>query len=618
VSAQEERSALDLPPALYDQALDALRAFPDGIPPRRGLNLARRPEPEGDPLSPEEAKNVVREALNPLPIDPVTLRRRLTALGTSDRHLYPIRSAVAALPLPDGQREAARSLSRQLIRTGTTRSAVLVGLALSVRLGEPEDIPYLRVLGLCREFTRAAVDALDALDRQSAAVLWLAVHARRDETRPLIRALWAGDPRAVRTELAAFPAGGRSLDATVARRIAEATRLPELLDQHPTDPVLLARAGRLLVRMGCAGDGPTDLLAYRDAPALYDGVVTRAGLLPPTLDNHAALVSLALDLSSGPGVLLDRPPGRRPALLESLGSLLAEPRWASTADTDDTDGGGDAEGADTDRRLRVDWIRRTGQRPFTRPATTGGLRIEVVAGDPVDRAPVETRILIDGRPVVPEAFARGPAHSPEYLLDDDRLRAGPEPHEVQLAEALCTEGCCGALHVTIRRDGDQVVWENWRRPETLPGSREPAPELPDHRFDALAYDAEIDRARTDRSWSWPARTMARLIKAGLRERPELLSRWDAALGWISSGFDDPDTAVVTFWYAPGLGSGTPEADSLQFCWVVPDDGTAPEAQAAAVLRRLAEEDPTSYARVCGGSRERAEELGFPWPERVRI
>jgi hypothetical protein len=316
------------------------------------------------------------------------------------------------------------------------------------------------------------------------------------------------------------------------------------------------------------------------------------------------LLSLALDLSSGTGVLLDWPPGRRAALLELLGRLLAEPRWAVAGAT----------GSEADKRRRADWIRRTGRRPFKRPATPDKFRIEVVAGDPADREPVETRVLIDGRPVVPAVFGRGPVHSPEYLLDDGRLRAGEEPREVRLAEASCTEGCCGALYVTIRRDADQVVWENWR--QTMPGPCEPAPELPTYRFDASAYDTEIARAETDCSWPWRTRTIARLIKTGLIEKPDLLSQWDASRGWISSGFDDPDTAVVTFWYVPGLASGRPErADSpLQFRWVIPDDGTPPEAQAAVALRRLAEEDPKSYARVCGGSRERAEELGFPWPD----
>ncbi|MER6047751.1 hypothetical protein ABT168_09840 [Streptomyces sp. NPDC001793] len=605
MSAQEERDARTLPPALYDHALRLLRESPDGVPPRRGYSLPQQPEPNEGALLWEEAEIAIRQALNPLPVDSTTLHHRFARLGIRGRHAPLIRSAVAGLPLPAGQQDAARSLGRQLTRTGTTVPAVTVGLALLIRLGEHEDIPYLSTLGLLREFTRPAIDALDSLDHQSAASLWLATYPRRDELRPLIRALRTGDQQAIRTELIAFPTTPRFVSPSAARRIVEATQLPDLLGQHPCDTALFARAGRLLVRMGGSCEGRTELLAYRDALTLYESVVARADLLPPTLDHHATLLSLALDLSSGAGVLLDWPPGRRAALLASLGWLLAEPRWASLAN---------AAVGEAGQRLRAGWIQRTGRQPFTLPATPGSLRVEVVAGDPVDREPVETRILLDGRPVVPAAFGRGPAHSPEYLLDDGRLRAGPEPHEVQLAEAYCTEGCCGALYVTIRREGDQVVWENWRGLRTMPGSRDPAPELPAYRFEAAAYDAEITRAETDRSWSWPARTVARLITAGLREQPGLLTQWDARRGWISSGFDDPDTTVVTFWYEPGLAVVKPEGNPLQFRWIVPDDGTPPQAQAAAALRRLAREDPKSYGRVCGGSRERAEELGFPWPD----
>ncbi|MDH6229109.1 hypothetical protein [Streptomyces sp. MJP52] len=603
MSAQEERDALTPPTALYDHALRLLRESPDGFPPRRGYSLPRKTVTGEDPLSWGEARSAVLEAFSPLPDDPATLHRRFERLGIRDRHRHLIRSTVAGLPLPAEQAAAARTLGRRVIQTGTTASTVTAGIALLGRLGKPEDVPYLSVLGLFRDLTGPAVKALDVLDRPSAAVVWLAVHARRDELQPLVRALWAGDGQAVYPELVALAASPRFVSSTVARRIAEASQLPDLLDHRPSDTGLLARAGSLLVRMGRSRDDPTDLLACRDALRVYDGVVGRAGLLPPTLDNAAMLLSLALDLSSGTGVLLDWPPGRRAALLESLGRLLAEPRWAVAGAT----------GSEADQRLRADWIRRTGRQPFKHPDLPDRFRVEVVSGDPADREPVEARVLIDGRPVVPAVFGRGPAHGPEYLLDEGRLRAGTEPREVQLAEADCTEGCCGALYVTIRRDADQVVWENWRH--TMPGSREPAPELPAYRFDASAYDTEIARAETDCSWSWRARTVARLIKAGLIEKPDLLSRWDAGRGWISSGFDDPDTAVVTFWYVPGLASGSPErADSpLQFRWVVPDDGTPPEAQAAAALRRLAEEDPKSYARVCGGSRERAEELGFPWP-----
>ncbi|MFE2106299.1 hypothetical protein ACFXAF_10570 [Kitasatospora sp. NPDC059463] len=189
------------------------------------------------------------------------------------------------------------------------------------------------------------------------------------------------------------------------------------------------------------------------------------------------------------------------------------------------------------------------------------------------------------------------------MPDDGLLRARAHAREVRLAEVSCTEGCCGALHVTIRRDGDQVVREDRRRTAAGPGG----PGLPSYRFDARLYDAEVARAGSDRSWSWPARTVARPIGAGPIERPDLLGRWDARPGRVGTGLDDPGTTVVTFWYLPGPASGTPERPdrALRFSWDIPDDGTAPGARAAAALRRPAEEDPRP-TRGC-----RAEARGGP-------
>ncbi|MDQ0831009.1 hypothetical protein QF032_002853 [Streptomyces achromogenes] len=635
----------DLPPALYEQALSLRRQSPEGLPPGRGFDLPGSPaeaRAEDPTLSHKEAAVVVPGALDPLPADAVALHRRFAELGVRACHRRAVLYAVAALPLPAEHRPAARSLARQLTRTGTTVPAVTVGLALLARVGEPEDVPHVFVLGLVRSLTGAALQALDVLDRRAGAVVSLLSSAGRHELRPLVRALAASvsvsasveaDDAAVRRELTAFPAGPRFLDAGTARRVAEAARLPDLLAAHPADPELLARAGLLLVRIACEGDAPGELLGYRDAPGVYETVVGRAGLLTPTLEHHAMLLSLALSLSSGTGALLDWPPGRRESLLAALGRLLARPAWTSLTDPDGTcdPAGGSADaartgaagvgpdtGVDPDTaaawRRRAGWIRRTGRRPFTGAATAGGgLRIEIVAGDPEGgRASLETRVLVDGRPLVPALFPFGPAHGPEILLDEGLLRADTEPRRVRLAEAWCTEGCCGALHVTVRRDGDEVVWEDWRRP-ALPGSRGPAPAVPALRFDAAAYDAEVTRAETDGDWSWRARRTARLVKAGLTARPELLTRWDARRGWIGTGFDDPDTVKVNFWYQPGLAAGRPEGDPLVFQWAVPDDGAPPREQAEAALRRLAEEDPKHYSRVSGGTRERAEELGFAWP-----
>ncbi|MFE5872378.1 hypothetical protein ACFQ6V_27515 [Streptomyces roseifaciens] len=616
MSPQEERGALTPRTSLYTYALRLRDAEPDGRPSRRGYRLpdpdpAPAPAPQPGNLDRADARAAATDAVAPLLSDPDTLRaadevhRRLRELGV---RVADVRNALAGLPLED--EAAARALGRRLVRTGTSAPAVSVGIDLLARLGEPEDVPHLKVLGLFRSFARPVIAALTAIDCPTGALVWLSRYTEGRELRRLVDALLSRDDQAARDGLLAVPLDPRAVGSETARRIAEAVMLDDIISDDPVDAPTLAQAGRLLVRMARADDYKYEILTYDRAAAAYEAFVTRASRLPPGLDHYAILLSVALDLHSGPSVLLGWRPGQREALLESLESVLTAPAWAAVP-TDsgliDPDLTGPAE------RRRAQWIRRAARQPFTHPAAPGRLRIEVVVRDPAVPESVETRVLIDGRPLVPEVFGRGSVHSPEYLLDTGRLRATAEPREVRLAEAYCTEGCCGALHVTIRRDGDQVVWRDWRRPRALPSGR-PAPELPEYRFDAAAYDAEIARAETDRSWAWPARNTARLIAAGLRDRPDVLARWDARLDWAGTDFGEPDTIAVSFTFRPGIAAGRRDKDGhyLQFIWELQDDGTPAEQQAAAALHRLSTADPKGYAQVRGGSRESAEALGYPW------
>ncbi|MET9378035.1 hypothetical protein ABZX98_28540 [Streptomyces sp. NPDC002992] len=607
MSAPDERGALTPRPSLYDYALRLSAAEPDGRLPAGGYPLPDQP-PRPERRSPRgwrETSEALVDALTTLLADPDTTRaadevhRRLRELDAREHH---VRRVVPDLPLVD--EAAARALGRRLTRTGTSAEAVGAGLCLLARLGEPEDIPYLRTLGLLRDFMGTAVQALTPLDRPTAALVWLTVRVRNRELRPLVDALAVHDHKAVRATLVAMNLHPRALGPQTARRIAEAMGLADILRAEPVDAAVLAQAARLLSRMTSQRDYRPEILSYEQAVSAYEAVVTRASLLSPTLDHCATLLSLALDLHSGPSRLLPWPPGRREALLDILESVLHSPEWSAVADR---------EPDDPDDQRRTHWIRRTARQPFSARPGSSRLQVEVAVRDPADPDCAETRFLIDGRPLVPEAFGRGPGNSPEYLLDSGRLRATPEPREVQLAEAYCTEGCCGALHVTVQRDGDHVVWRDWRR--TASGRRG-QPHLPAYRFDATAYDAEITRAEHDHSWAWPARITARLLAAGLRDRPELLTRWDARFGWVGTDFHDPDTTVLSFTFRPGLATGRQDTNGswLQFLWRLPDDGTPPDLRAAAALRLLETTDPKTFARVGGGSREYAKELGFPWPE----
>ncbi|MEU2247366.1 hypothetical protein [Streptomyces sp. NPDC019224] len=586
MSAPEERGALtSRPSSVYACALRVQRAEPEGpwsradaAPPVPRSGPANRPSRDFTRTRDELAR-----LLGPLLVAPdaveaaAEVHRRLAALDPPVRHRT-LRILITALPVENQER--ARALARVLVRTGVSYPAVCTGLALLIELGEPEDVPYLRTLGVLRTLVRPVVHALDAIDRPAAAVLALRNHNGAPDLQPLLAALDSGDRAAVRERLVSLPG---DMAPESARRVAEASRLAELLaavhDLPPSEGgELVAQAGRLLFRMTTLRDYQPEILFYPDAPRAYEELARGAGLLPPTVDHHALLLSAVQELRTGPVMLHDWGPGRREAALSELTAVLSRPEWR-TVPSHGSDGPGE--------RRRLAWIQRTRARVLRSScAPSAPLCIEIHDRDPADPATVEARVLVDGRPLVPDYFGRGPANSPEQLLDTGLLRATDEPREVQLAEAYCSEGCCGALYVTVRREGDQVVWSGWRCPAPPRGKRE----MPELRFDAAAYDAEVTRAQSDDSWAWPARRAARLIVAGLRGRPDLLTRWNVRLGWTGTDFHDPDETLISLLHDSVDGSPG------QLLWRIPEDGTPPQDRAAAALTRLATEDPRTYGR----------------------
>ncbi|MFB6828112.1 hypothetical protein [Streptomyces hydrogenans] len=555
-------------PSLYAHAL-GLDAAPDSPPPPGGhpLPATARPPYGGTVRSPyQEARaTVTRLLLGALDgRDPVraatATERALVTTGVREHLVFP-----SAAALDPGDPDTARALARSLVRDGTTVHGVVAGLGLLVRLGTPEDIPYLRVLGRLEDVFRYAVEALDPLDRPAAALLWLTHYAPK-APRGLVEAVAARDSAAVRDQLLGLAPGDRRMGPDHARRVAEATGLPDLLRRAPDDVPLLGQALRLLARTVTQGDHGAEILAYDDATALYAALADRAHLLPPDPGHQARLLTLAQELHSGASHLLDWPPGRRETV---LGQFLDAVRPPGT----------------TGRR--ADWIRLTARHLRGAARTpAAGLRIEVAVADPAGAEAVETRFLVDGRPILPAIFPQGVGDTPEELVDSGSLRPGPTPRPMRLGVTSCAEACCGALYATVRREGRHVVWSDWRRPGR-------SPELPEYRFDADAYDAEVARAERDHDWTWPSRRTGRLIAAGLRDRPDLLTRWGLRRGWISTYFRDPDTTVVTF--TEPLPDGVGDRERF-FEWHLPDDGTPPPERAAEALRRMAEEDPRTFPR----------------------
>ncbi|MFC7241068.1 hypothetical protein ACFQO7_01120 [Catellatospora aurea] len=635
----DEREAL-APRTILEHAELLHFTHPDGPLPQAG-----RPYPDEDRYRALPRTERRTAASNQAIVDLVTSAYR--AEPSPARARFPLAEALRSVVVPSRGHglllEAVASVDprwrhrvgRHLACTGTERSQVLVGLILLAGAAGPDDVLPVRLLGLLgRHFGESAIRVLRQIPGAADDLIWLAERADPMNHARAVEALCTlADPA---TFAWLLREGVRPDGPSVvhARAVAETVDLPALL--NPDTPMgrcpsstdsdgkapflrsgeVVAQVGRVLVALMGREAGSAELRRYAGAAAALAGFTGAAGRMRPGLDRYAMVVTVLADLYAGQAATLGLPEREVAAMRAALERLLDEPAWAAVR--------ADAErSADPMSRRRAQWALATRiacrQTPLpagsataeetemTRPdggQSTFAIRVHV--GDPGLDGGVETRVFIDGRPIILEAFDKGPSEQPEYLLGPEhRLRAADEPHEVRLAEADCTEGCCGALYVTVERRGDEVVWRDWRDPDRT------GVDLPVFRFAAADYDAEVHRAENDHSWEWPDRTVARLLRARLRAEPDLLGRWDCDLGWMSTGPRDCGQVQVSYFHPR-----RPAVDDepwLQFVAVLDVPPGEPDAVADVLVRQLAETDPRRPEWLCGGSAEAAEALGFDWP-----
>ncbi|MGE7384803.1 hypothetical protein ACQKM2_04760 [Streptomyces sp. NPDC004126] len=232
--------------------------------------------------------------------------------------------------------------------------------------------------------------------------------------------------------------------------------------------------------------------------------------------------------------------------------------------------------------------------------------------------PHEVRALVDGVDVIEEAFededyCAVTGDPRDWLLPDGPLWVGDRPHRVDFAERGC--GCHDLLYLTLRRDGDTVVW-SWK---TSRHAGEGAPTLPEYRFDAAQYDAELERARSDGGWEWPAQTVSRLVLDGLRGETGWLERWSCELGHVWTDPKHPGQVLVYFFRDEQDPDGSyGRAEEFGLATAVTDED--PARQADRIVRAFLAGDPRSVDgfRPCP-----MDELGYghyhgdgpsPWKE----
>ncbi|WP_121749734.1 hypothetical protein [Streptomyces sp. E2N166] len=147
----------------------------------------------------------------------------------------------------------------------------------------------------------------------------------------------------------------------------------------------------------------------------------------------------------------------------------------------------------------------------------------------------EVRPLIDGVDVLREVHPEGLALSCRHWTGPAEswpLAVTEEPRRVKITEPTCTAGCCGALYVTMRREGDRVIWDAWENTSDITA-------LPaDVHFSAAQYDAELARAAADRSWEEPVDTIARLLEQTLA-RSGWFEQWGCVLTSVRPRREEP-------------------------------------------------------------------------------
>ena len=213
--------------------------------------------------------------------------------------------------------------ARWLVRHGTDRRAVLVGLGLLCGNAEHRDITLIKTIGLLCFADDVAVQALAQIPDTADDLIWLAERSHGHARTIAVRALAAhSDPR-VRDRVLSTPRSLLSSD--LARRIAEVCRISDMLAGTSVPDRLRDQAGNLLRAMNDTRDYRYEIHRYEHARAVYEGWIGGAACRPATLERAALLAMAEQDVSTGPAaaVLGDRGSG----YAETIRGLSASPAW---------------------------------------------------------------------------------------------------------------------------------------------------------------------------------------------------------------------------------------------------------------------------------------------------
>lgn len=287
--------------ALFDYALQLHRLNPEEPLPRHGEpypdDASHRRQPR--PRAPKDLRLAGREAA--LVLDAYFARTTALPDELADSFhdvyipIHPNEHVTAVAERAD--RERVRETGRWLVRHGTDRCSVTVGLALVAAVGEVDDIPLAQTVGLLsHRFGPLAARALERLPGGAEALRWLADRVTGWGRVYVVEALCRLDDPVARPWLLRRACDGDFLNAYFVGNVAQTAGLHEAITRPRVDADITDHTGRLLLVMTYSRGMGMTLSSYPHAEVVLAAHLRHLERLAPAASRYCLAALLASNL----------------------------------------------------------------------------------------------------------------------------------------------------------------------------------------------------------------------------------------------------------------------------------------------------------------------------------
>ncbi|GAB3854943.1 hypothetical protein GCM10029963_48760 [Micromonospora andamanensis] len=215
-----------------------------------------------------------------------------------------------------------------MVRHGTDRNAVAVGLTLLSAVGAEDDIPLIQTIGLLSDwFGPLVAEALQRRRGGAEALLWLAERVAGWGRVYVVEALCRQGAARSRAWLLRHACDGDYLNGYFAGQVATTAHLHEAITSTDVDDDLVDHTGRLLrVMADCGGMGMT-LEHYPPAPVVLAAHAAHLAQQSPTANRYVDAAIIAHHLTAKPPNRCGCTAEQRDHIVQQYLAVLDRPDW---------------------------------------------------------------------------------------------------------------------------------------------------------------------------------------------------------------------------------------------------------------------------------------------------